>query len=108
VLSPLTRFEGVEFVLAVPPDEKTACDAWGLEDPPQLANWARSTFRRLSELGEKLDTGALGQINGFGLQRHWALARDVRKGLLCVGFRRTLTPEKVDETMKHVFTKWAS
>jgi CheY-like chemotaxis protein len=108
VLSPLTRFDGVEFVLAVPPDEKAPCDAWGLEDPPQLANWARSTYRRLSDLGDKLETGAIVQINGFGLQRHWSLARDPQKGLLCVGFRRTLAPEKVDETMKHIFTKWVS
>ena len=28
-LSQLTRFEGVEFLLAAPVDEKAPCDSWG-------------------------------------------------------------------------------
>jgi len=108
VLSRLTRFEGVEFLLAAPLDEKAPVDSWGVENPPQLAAWARSTFRRLADLGEKLAGGDLVQMTGYGLQRHWAMARDEHKGLLCVGFRRTLPMDKVDQTMKHVFTKWVS
>jgi CheY-like chemotaxis protein len=107
-LFPLTRFEGVEFVLTVPDDEQAPCDSWALENAAQLAVWARTTHARLVELGEKLDAGGLVQITGFGLQRHWALARDDQKGVLCVGFRRTLPTDKVDQTMKHVFTKWVS
>jgi len=108
LLSPLTRFEGVEFVLTVPNDEQAPCDSWGLENAAQLGLWARTTRLRLVELGEKLGAGALTQITGFSLQRHWALAHDDEKGLLCVGFRRTLPTDKVDQTMKHVFTKWVS
>jgi CheY-like chemotaxis protein len=108
ILSRLTSFEGVEFLLSAPMDEKAPCDAWGVENPPQLASWARSTYRRLAALGEKLDTGAVVQVTGFGLQRHWSMARDEQKGLLCVGFRRTLPIDSVDQTMKHVFTKWVS
>lgn len=108
VLSPLTRFEGVEFVLTVPDDEQAPSDSWGLDGAPQVALWARTTHRRLVELGEKLQVGALDQMTGFGLQRHWALAHDGQKGLLCVGFRRTLPADKVDQTMKHVVNKWVS
>jgi CheY-like chemotaxis protein len=108
VLSPLTRFEGVEFVLTVPADEDAPCESWALESAPQLGVWARTTYLRLAELGEKLQAGALTQTTGFGLQRHWALAHDEQKGLLCVGFRRTLPKDKVYQTMKHVFTKWIS
>jgi CheY-like chemotaxis protein len=107
-LSPLTRFEGVEFLLTVPDNEQAPCDSWALENAPQLAGWARASHRRLVELGESLEAGPLGQAMGFGLQRHWAMAHDKQKGLLCAGFRRTLTAEKVDQTMKHIFTKWAS
>jgi len=107
-LSRLTRFEGVEFVLTVPNDEKAACDSWGLESTQKLAQWARSTHQRLAELGEKLEAGTLTQITGFGPQRNWALARDDQKGLLCVAFRRTLPADKVDQTMKHIFNKWVS
>jgi CheY-like chemotaxis protein len=107
-LSPLTRFEGVEFVLTAPVDEQAPCDSWALENARQLAAWARATFRRLAELGGNLEAGPLARVSGFGLQRHWALARDDQKGLLCVGFRRTLLADKVDQTMKHIFTKWVS
>ena len=108
LLAPLTRFEGVEFVLTVPADEQGRCDSWALENARQLAVWARATWRRLAELGENLEGGPLALVSGFSLQRHWALARDDKKGLLCVGFRRTLPTDKVDQTMKHVFTKWVS
>jgi CheY-like chemotaxis protein len=108
LLSPLTHFEGIEFILTVPVDEQAPCDSWALENARQLAAWARATHRRLAELGENLEAGPLAQVSGFGLQRHWALARDDQKGLLCVGFRRTLPADKVDQTMKHVFTKWVS
>jgi CheY-like chemotaxis protein len=107
-LAALARFEGVEFVLTMPRDEKLACESWGLENIEQTAAWARETQKRLRELGEKIGAGALTQVCGFGLQRHWALAGDDQKGLLCTGFRRALAKEKVDQTMKNVFTKWVS
>jgi CheY-like chemotaxis protein len=108
LLSPLTRFEGVEFVLTAPENEETPCDSWGLENAPQIGLWSRTTFLRLAELGERLGAGMLGQVTGFGLERHWALAHDPQKGLLCVGFRRTLPTDQVDLTMKQVFNKWVS
>jgi CheY-like chemotaxis protein len=108
LLAPLARFEGVEFVLTVPDDERVPCESWALENAVQLADWARATHRRLAELGESLEIGPPAQVSGFGLQRHWALAHDEQKGLLCVGFQRTLPTDKVDQTMKHVFTKWVS
>lgn len=107
-LTALTRFEGVEFVLTVPPGENAAPDSWALANAPQLAAWAKSSFQRLAELGEKIDAGSLHQISGFGLQRHWSMARDQHKGLLCVGFRRSLPQDKVEQTFKQVFTKWVS
>jgi CheY-like chemotaxis protein len=107
-LAALARFEGVEFVLTMPRDEKLACESWGLDNVEQTAAWAKETQKRLRELGETIGAGALTQVCGFGLQRHWALAGDDQKGLLCAGFRRALAKEKVDQTMKHVFTKWVS
>jgi CheY-like chemotaxis protein len=108
VLAPLARFEGVEFLLTMPVDEKAACESWGLENAGQIAAWARATHKRLRELGERIGAGPLAQGSGFGLQRHWALAWDGRKGLLCAGFQRALPKEKVDPTMKHIFAKWLS
>ena len=107
-LAPLARFEGVEFLLTMPPDEKAPCESWGLENPQEVAAWARSARKRLDELGVKTGAGSLTNAAGFGLQRHWALAGHDQKGWLCAGFRRTLPREKVVETMKHIFSKWVS
>jgi len=92
----------------MPPDPKAACESWGLENAAQIAAWARATHKRLRQLGEKIGAGPLAQASGFGLQRHWALAADEKKGLLCAGFRHALPQDRVEPTMKHIFTKWVS
>jgi CheY-like chemotaxis protein len=107
-LAPLARFEGVEFLLTMPADEKAACESWGLENPRDVATWARAAHQRLRQLGEKVGAGPLAQASGFGLHWHWALSGNDQKGLLCAGFRRTMPKEKVEQTMKHIFTKWIS
>jgi hypothetical protein len=107
-LAALGRFEGVAFVLAIPPDARSPVDSWSLENAMDAANWARDAHRRLAQLGEDLRAGELAGAFGFGLQEHWAIQAQERKGLLCVGFRPGLSAEEVEETMKHVFDKWAS
>jgi CheY-like chemotaxis protein len=107
-LAPLTRFEGVDFLLTISVDPMAPIESWGLENAHAVAAWARTAQKRLRELGEKVGAGALTQVSGLGLQRHWALSGDDKKGLLCAGFRRTLPKEKVEQTMKHIFTKWVS
>jgi len=107
-LAALGRFEGVGFVLAIPPDDKAPVDSWSLENSMDVANWARDAHRRLAKLGDGLRAGQFAGAFGFGLQEHWALDAQEHKGLLCVGFRCALTAEQVEQTMKHVFDKWAS
>lgn len=107
-LAPLARFEGIEFVLTVPPDALAAPESWAVENASQLATWARDTHKRATALGEKIGAGELTRLSGYGLQRHWALQSDESKGLLCVGFRRGLAKESVEQTMKHVVAKWVS
>lgn len=107
-LAALGRFEGVAFVLAIPPDDKLPVDSWSLENPMDAANWARDTHRRLAKLGEGLEAGELAAAFGFGPQEHWALQGRENKGLLCVGFRPALGEEQVEQTIKLVFDKWAS
>jgi len=107
-LAALGRFEGVDFVLAMPRDDKKPADSWSLENAMDTANWARDAHRRLAQLGESLRAGEFAGAFGFGLQEHWALQAHERKGLLCAGFRPGLSAEQVEQTMKHVFDKWAS
>jgi len=107
-LAPLARFEGVECLLTMPLAEQAKCESWGLENAQEVAVWAREAQKRLQGLGEKLGAGPLAQVTGTGWQRHWAMSADEKKGLLCAGFRRTLAKEKVEQSMKHLFTKWVS
>ncbi len=107
-LAPLAKFEGVEFVLTMSPEEKGPSESWGLENSAEISAWARDAQKRLRELGDKLGAGGLAQVSGFGLHRHWALANSDQKGLLCTGFRRSMPRDKVDQTMKHIFAKWVS
>jgi CheY-like chemotaxis protein len=107
-LAALSRFEGVEFLLTVPPDEKASCESWGLENSQEVAAWARESQKRLWQLGQRIGAGELAQLTGSGWQRHWGLSADDKKGLLCVGFRKSLPDDKLEQTMKHIFAKWVS
>jgi CheY-like chemotaxis protein len=107
-LAALGRFEGVGFVLSIPPDDKAPVDSWSLENPMDTAHWARDTHRRLAQLGDVLRAGELTGVFGFGWEEHWALAAQAQKGLLCAGFRPGLRAEQVEQTMKHLVDKWAS
>ena len=105
VLAPLARFEGVEFVLSIAPDQKF--DSWSLENAESLVRWARETYQRLIDMGVALEIGEMIQIQGLGMRRHIALSGR-NHYLLCVGFHRILTIEQVHQTMKEITTKWAS
>lgn len=106
-LAGLAKVDGIEFLLAFPADEKAKCESWGVENPDPLAAWSRQTLSVFRKLGEKLQTGELHQVEGFGLQRHVALGgRDGKQ--LCIGFRRTVPPETVRSTAKNLVLQWAS
>jgi CheY-like chemotaxis protein len=107
-LAALGRTEGVEYVLAVPLDEKAPLDAWSLDSPQPMAQWMRETDARLRRLGDELGCGELVSVTGFGLQGHFSVAGHPQKGLLGVGFRRTLTLDEVHQSMKQIFAKWVS
>jgi CheY-like chemotaxis protein len=105
-ISALARFKGVEFVLAEP-EKKGSREAWGLENPDPMAEWARELQRSFTEVGEKLRTGEVADIIAMGPQRHVAVCE--RSGaLLCAGFHRNLQADQVRETFKSMTTKWAS
>jgi CheY-like chemotaxis protein len=106
-LASLARTEGVEFLLNVPFDQKEPIDTWSLDNAEPIAQWMREIYSKLRRLGDDLGCGELNKLTGFGLQSHFCMAASPAKGLLGVGFRRTLGPEEVQQTMKQVFDKWA-
>lgn len=105
-LAKLARFEGVEFVLEAANDGQ-APRAWGVENPDVMLGWAKQTRERLKGIGNLVQAGPLGHVQGNGLQRHVTLS-DHEKGTLCIGFRRDMNAEQVLQTTKQVFTKWVS
>ena len=105
-LALLGRFEGVEFVTESKADGHGS-EAWGIENPEVLTKWAGRTLARFRQVGEVLQAGPLGELEGFGAQRHVAVAVAGEK-MLCVGFRGSVSPTEARETMKKVSAKWAS
>jgi CheY-like chemotaxis protein len=106
-LARLSQLEGVEFVLAMKPGEKGYQVARGIENPERMAAWARQTLERFRLLGDRLGAGPLEQIEGFGPQRHVALAcQDETE--FCVGWKHSLTSDEVRDMMKKLLALWAS
>jgi CheY-like chemotaxis protein len=104
-LMALTRFTGVQWVLAVSPAPKFDVQSWGLEMPDQVSDWATDSLKAFAELGDALQAGPLQQVTAMSVQNHVAFADSV-KGELCVGFRSTLRSDEVRESMRNILAKW--
>ena len=102
----LTRFNGVQFVLAVGPEPRCEMKSWGLESPDHVSEWAQQSLKDFAALGDKLQVGQLQQVTALSPTNHIALA-DSKKGDLCVGFRSSLRSDEVRETMRNILAKWA-
>jgi CheY-like chemotaxis protein len=103
----LAQFQGLQFVLALKPGPEQAFDARGLEDPEPMARWARETMEELRSLGDRLEFGALQQVDCLGPQRHVALAPQAENDF-CTGWQNTLSTGEIREMLKKVLALWAS
>jgi CheY-like chemotaxis protein len=106
-LAQLSQLEGVEFVLAMKPNQAGYEVARGLENPERMATWARQSLERFRSLGERLGAGPLEQVEGFGPQRHVALACH-NETEFCVGWQHSLTQDQVRDRMKKLLALWGS
>ncbi len=106
-LSQASKLDGVEFVLAMKGGQEAEPTARGLENPARMAAWVRQTLERFRSLGDRLGTGPLERIEGFGPQRHVAVASR-NETEVCIGWKATMAPEQVRDGMKKALTLWAS
>jgi CheY-like chemotaxis protein len=106
-LAQVSQVEGVEFVLAMKPGQGGEPVARGLENPERMAAWARQNLERFRALGDRLGAGPLERIEGFGPQRHVALASQADTEF-CVGWKPSMAPDQVRDMMKKVLALWAS
>ncbi len=104
-LMPLTRFNGVQFILSIGPEPRCEIKSWGLESPDHVSEWAQQSLKAFASLGDKLQVGQLQQITGMSPVNHVALA-GTKKGPLCVGFRSALRSDEVREAMRNILAKW--
>lgn len=106
-LMPLTRFDGVQFILSVGPRPSCETKSWGLEHPDHVSDWMQEALKSFAQLGDALQAGPLQQVTGMGNSSHIALAETV-KGDFCVGFRSNLRSDEVRETMRNILGKWVT
>ena len=106
-LAQLSQVEGVEFVLTMKVGTSGHELARGLENPERMATWARQNLERFRSLGDNLGAGTLEQIEGFGPQRHVALACQGDTEF-CVGWKHSLAPDQIRELMRKVMALWGS
>jgi CheY-like chemotaxis protein len=106
-LLPLSRFEGVEFVMALKSDAKASFEARGLENPQPMADWSRKTLENLQALGDRLQAGVLQECECMGPQQNVALARQQTLDF-CIGWQRDLSATEIRESMKKVLALWVS
>ena len=104
-LAPLAKFEGVEFVVSM---EKGGVNSYGAENPQAIAAFMQEAWKRLGQAGELMQAGGLSQMHCTGLQRHIGLAGGKEKGLLSIGFKRTMNSDAVEQTTKQIYAKWVS
>jgi len=72
-----------------------------------MAAWSRQTLENFGALGDRLQAGALEEIECLGPQRNVALACQ-NDTTFCVGWRYTMTAQQVRDMMKKVLALWAS
>jgi CheY-like chemotaxis protein len=106
-LATIARYPGVEFVLIMKPGTEKKFDARGLENPGPMADWGRQTLEQFRSLGDRLRAGPLHELDGFGTQRHVTLAPYENRDF-CVGWQHSLTADQIGDSMKKLFTLWAS
>jgi hypothetical protein len=105
-LSNLSRYKGVQFVVAVQGGDTMKFDHWAAENPERMADWIQKTTRALQTLGDRLEAGQLETLEALGAQRHVALVC-ADDNALGVGFTRSASLTHIRETMKQIEAKWA-
>jgi CheY-like chemotaxis protein len=106
-LAAIARYPGVEFVLVLKPGGDKKFEARGLDSPKPVADWSRQTLEQFRSLGERLHAGPLHELTGLGPQRHVALAPYENRDF-CVGWQHDLSVPQMEDSMKKLFTLWAS
>jgi CheY-like chemotaxis protein len=106
-MSGMSQMAGMEFAVAIAKESTQKFEAWGAENPEQMAAWTRQVFKDFRALGDRLEVGQLQLISGVGWQRQAALVPAAQTDF-CLGFQRNLPAEQIRETTKKILALWES
>jgi CheY-like chemotaxis protein len=106
-MSGMSQIPGIEFAVAMAKESTQQLEAWGAENPEQLAAWARQVFANFRALGDRMEVGQLQLISGVGWQRQATLVSGAQTEF-CLGFQRNQTAEQIRETTKKIIALWES
>jgi CheY-like chemotaxis protein len=106
-MSSVSQLAGVEFVVALANEGTQKVEAWGAENPEQMAAWTRQAMQTFRSLGDRLEVGQLQLISGVGWQRQ-AVFVPAAQADFCLGFQRNLPAEQIRETTKKILALWES
>ncbi len=105
-LADLARTPGVEFLLSQDAGSREPV-SWSCEEPEALGAWAQRLLQGYRSLGDLLGLEGPGRVEGFGPQRHLAVATD-KRATLVVGFEPTFSEKQVRSAFNEVLTRWGS
>lgn len=106
-LAVIARYPGVEFALVMRTAGDKKFEARGLDNPQPVADWGRLTLEQFRALGERLRAGPLHEMEGLGSQRHVSLAPYDNRDF-CIGWQHSMSVDQIEESMKKLFSLWAS
>lgn len=106
-LTLLTRLDGAEFALVASSTPDAPSQSRGLENPEQVAEWARQTIQRFTQLAEPLRTGGLAQIELVEAHRQTGVIPH-GDDIFCMGWRLDATADEIRERTRKALTQWAS
>jgi CheY-like chemotaxis protein len=106
-LMALTKFNGVQFAMAIGPEPKCEVKSWGIESPENFSEWTQQSLKDFAVLGDKLRVGQLQQMTSLGLTNHIGLGVSA-KGSLCIGFKTSMRSDEMRESMRNIIGKWSA
>lgn len=105
--SRLDKQEGLEFAVLTRLEDSEPVASRGLEEPGQMAEWARSALNRFRVLGDLLNIGDVQFIDAQGTQRRIGLGQ-CADSELCLGWKSELPAVEVREQTKTILKTWGS
>jgi hypothetical protein len=103
----ITGMPELEFALVWHEGADQPVVARGLEERDQVSAWMRTSLDSFRRLGERLQAGPVGSIQGRGITHNVTMGQ-TGTSAFCLGWKASLTPSKIQELTRKVASLWGS